>query len=292
MVAKRYTVIMSVSCISLALPATGTLGVDQPDATNRVLSIRALDQRYVSYEPIVLEVQLAYNGGGTGRTARGSLLGSALVAELWNGGDTPVARALLSGAPFSRLDDSNSVFMATTWGCIGHEIPGKTESSFVFFGEPGRYRVRVRTTLDMLVSNFVSIEIVSPKDQQAAELFASGGLNTLSAVHLRAGTKQMWAIADQVCRDYPNSRYARILEAANLMAHAPGWRVLGMAPAKLESLADGFAHGHPYRILLLASAQNACVRTGDESGAQRFQRAVLTETSDPGFHQRLLKTPE
>ncbi|MGB2985948.1 MAG: hypothetical protein WBE26_08695 [Phycisphaerae bacterium] len=284
---------------SIALTAFVIVGFHLTPAFGDSLSATSLKHKYCLFEPIVLNVTLHFTepfvrvqDDPVDAARQQRRLTRKLTAEL-RSGDVKLCEAFLSGGQFDGVVDRGHQFHATVYGCLGTEVHGKPQSQFLFWDRPGKYVLVVRDQDNRLESNEISLEIIEPSDSKAAELFASGGLDTLSLLLIQKYGQDMITVFETLGNDYPQTVYGRYASTCLVLrrfettrqAHAPKddielWSSLAR---DLEKAVGLFPPSHPVRnrtLLALGYVQRA---RGFRTVAEETIMQLLTETTDGSF---------
>ena len=261
------------------------------------LSAESVKDAYYLFEPVVLKVTLRLDepfvrvGNDPGEASRQARrLRCKLIAELRDVRG-PVSEAMLGGGSFDTCEDLGTRFEARTIGVFGEIMREQDEMVFRFWHTPGKYIVVVVDRDHGMVSNDIPITIIAPEGNgiPAAELFQSGGLPTLPALHGLEYGERVQAVFERLANEYSDTVYGKYAKIGLLLRRIEQRRVDGIRaePEALRDLATElrqavtlFEAGHPLRsraLYYLAGVQRA---PGVAGNPQQTIRQLLSETSD------------
>lgn len=262
------------------------------------LTISTSEDSFQLYEPIILNLTLHLDppyqiilDDPLEATRQQRRLIGRFEAELRDGNET-LCSTLLSGAPFTPLRNGQTDFHVTALGCLGTQKSAAPRNEFFFWDRPGKFILVVRDPLGGMESNEIAIEFTEPENDDAAELFRSGRLDTLMLIHQQyEHSEAAVPIFEKLAEDFPDSafgKYAR-MSLALRRADPESWlpRRSEMDSGKFQALAADlkeaislFKPGHPLRNRALFHLARVQPATGTESIFEQTLRQLSSETHD------------
>jgi hypothetical protein len=262
------------------------------------------------YEPVVIDVTLTIDPPMRPVTRDSALanrearrLRPRLYAELWRDGAC-VAEALLGGGAFEPGQIAEDRVVATLLAVFGEKSNAVPSREFVLFGQDRQFSLRVSDRDNGLESNAVLITYTPSRVSDAAEIFASCGVDTLALLLLdKHGDASIPSFRDLASR-FPDTVYAHYARAAIALrtvtqetraawGNSPTSR-LGEMAGELRSAADSLEAGNPLRNRILLEISRLPASASNASPADA-RRELLSESRDSGYRslaKQLVKETE